>query len=392
VERPCKIVLFANTDWYLYNFRLSLIRRLTSLGHELLLLSPPGEYGPRLRDMGFRWQPLPMDRRSLNPLKEALLVLHIARLLRRERVDLVHGFTIKAAVYGGLAGRLSGVPARVGAVAGMGWVFISDTLQARLLRPVVRLLIRWAVGGETARLILQNPDDVAMFRDAGLVPDARMRLIKGSGVDCRRFAPSDRRRGTGEPLRVLLAARLLWDKGLEAFVDAARRLRAEGRNVQFLLAGDPDPGNPAAAAVEDVRAWADEGVVEWLGHVDDMDSLIRSVDVVTLPSRREGLPKALIEAAACARPLITCDAPGCREVVTNGVEGFLVPVDDGEALARAVAALEEDDALAERMGRAARARALSDFDQEIVLDRTLTVYKELIADGLWGPSPATAER
>ena len=173
-RRAPKVVLFANTDWYLFNFRLSLIRRLRDEGYDVLLISPPGDYGAQLEAQGFRWIALPMQRRSLfNPLREAGLVNHIARLLRDERADLIHGFTIKAAVYGGLAGRLAGVKARVSAVAGLGWVFISPSLVARVLRPIVATLLRLALGGEGARLILQNPDDAALFaHTSGRSPSA----------------------------------------------------------------------------------------------------------------------------------------------------------------------------------------------------------------------------
>ena len=379
-----KIVLFANTDWYLYNFRRSLALALREAGHELLLLSPPGEYGARLRALGLRWEPVPMDRRSLNPLREAAVLAHLWRLFRRERPDLVHGFTIKCAVYGSLAARAAGVPARVNAVTGMGYVFTSTDAKARALRPLVRLLIRAALDGRDARLILQNPDDVAVFEQARLVAPGHIRLIPGSGVDCVRFAPSESV-GRGHapdadtpPFRVLLAARLLWDKGLAEFVDAARRLHGEGRAIDFLLAGDPDPGNPAAVPEATVHGWVTEGLLQWLGHVDDMPALFASVDVVVLPSYREGLPKGLIEAAACALPLVTADVPGCREVVTDGVDGLLVPVRDADALATAIARLHDDPALASRLGAAARARALAEFDEQIVIARTLAVYREVL--------------
>ncbi|HEY3814282.1 MAG TPA: glycosyltransferase family 4 protein [Caulobacteraceae bacterium] len=377
--RPPKVVLFANTDWYLYNFRLSLIRRLRDEGYDVLLISPPGEYGAKLQALGFRWIALPMQRRSLNPLREAALVNHIARLLREERADLIHGFTIKPAVYGGLAGRLAGVKGRVSAVAGLGWVFINPSLRARTLRPVVAALLRLALGGEGARLILQNPDDEALFARAKLVKRERVRVIKGSGVDCKRFTPPAASANPTAPLRVLLAARLLWDKGLREYVDAARALKAQGRSIRFLLAGDPDPGNPAAVAVETIHGWTDEGLVEWLGHVADMPALLQSIDVAVLPSYREGLPKSLIEAAACARALITTDTPGCREVVNDGVEGFRVPVRDSSGLAQAIARLDDDRGLVQRMGEAARSRALAEFDEEIVLDGTTRVYRELLS-------------
>lgn len=372
-----KLVLFANTDWYLYNFRRSLALALRDAGFELLLISPPGPYGERLRDLGLRWEPVPMDRRSLNPLREAGLLLHLRRLLKRERPALVHGFTIKCAVYGSLAARMAGVPARVNAVAGMGYVFVSGDAKARVLRPVVRSLMRLALGGQGARLILQNPDDVALFKQVGLIDPDQVRLIPGSGVDCSRFQARPPRQAGG-PRRVLLAARLLWDKGIAEYIAAARRLRGEGRALRFLLAGDPDPGNPAAVPEATVRGWVDEGLVEWLGHVDDMPALFGSVDMVVLPSYREGLPKGLIEAAACALPLVTTDAPGCREVVTDGVDGLRVPVRDADALADAIARLQDDPELAAKLGAAARKKALAEFDERIVISRTMDVYGELI--------------
>lgn len=376
-----KTILFANTDWYLYNFRRSLALALQKQGYELLLISPPGPYGEKLRALGLRWEPVPMDRRSLNPLREAKLLWWLVSLFRRERPALVHGFTIKCAVYGSLAARLAGVPARVNAVAGMGYVFTSNDTKAQVLRPLVRALMHAALDGRNARLILQNPDDVSLFERAGFVDAAHIRLIPGSGVDCSRFAAREGVRDQTRPLRVLLAARLLWDKGLAEFVDAARQLHGEGRAIEFLLAGDPDPGNPAAVPEETVRSWVDEGVLQWLGHVDDMAALFAMVEVVVLPSYREGLPKGLIEAAACALPLVTTDVPGCREVVSDGVDGLLVPPRDAAALAAAIARLHDDPELAERLGNAARAKALGRFDERIVIERTVDVYRELLGNG-----------
>jgi glycosyltransferase involved in cell wall biosynthesis len=375
---PRKIILFANTDWYLYNFRRSLALALKQQGHDVLLISPPGAYGDKLRALGLRWEPVPMDRRSLNPLREARLLAWLVALFRRERPSLVHGFTIKCAVYGSLAARLAGVPARVNAVAGMGYVFTSNDLKARLLRPVVRTLMHAALDGRQARLVLQNPDDVALFERAGFVDKSRIRLIPGSGVDCSRFTAGCGVRDASQPLRVLLASRLLWDKGVAEYIAAARQLKGEGRAIRFLLAGDPDPGNPAAVPESELQGWVADGTVEWLGHVDDMPALFARTDIVVLPSYREGLPKGLIEAAACALPLVTTDVPGCREVVTDGVDGLLVPARDAAALAQAIARLQDDPALARRLGEAARTKALAQFDERVVVAATLAVYRELL--------------
>jgi glycosyltransferase involved in cell wall biosynthesis len=371
-----KLLLFANTDWYLYNFRRSLALAAREAGYEVLLVSPPGPYGRKLLDLGLRWIEAPMRRRSLNPLEEFALLLWLTRLARAEKASVVHGFTIKCAVYGALAARLSGA-ASVNAVAGMGYVFISDEGTARLLRPIVRALMRVAFGGARARIILQNPDDVAVFEKASLAPAAQIRLIPGSGVDCARFLPSaEVERHRSAPLRVVLAARMLWDKGVREFVEAAKLLKDENRGLCFVLAGASDPGNPAAIGEETLLGWQAAGLVEWLGHVDDMPALLASADVVVLPSYREGLPKSLIEAAACARPLITTDAPGCREVVKDGIDGLLVPIRDASALARAIARLQDDPALARKLGDAARAKALAEYDERRIVARTLDVYGE----------------
>ena len=373
-----KLVLFANTDWYLYNFRRSLVVALCKAGHEVVLISPSGVFAGKLEELGFRWIAAPMNRRSLNPIRELFLLHWLWRVMRRERPDIVHGFTIKCAVYGSLAARLTGA-GRVSAVAGMGYVFTSNALKARLLRPLVRFLMRAVFGGTRTRIILQNPDDVKLFRKARIIGVDQLRLIRGSGVDCSAFTPPIPQIDDTEPLRVLMAGRLLWDKGLAEYIEAARLLRAEGRNLQFILAGAPDPGNPASVPEEKIITWQAEGLVAWRGHVLDMPALFANADIVVLPSYREGLPKSLIEAAACARPLITTDVPGCREVVTDFVDGLLIPVRDAPALARAIARLQDDPALARRLGEAARRKALAEFDEQIVIARTLAVYDEVAA-------------
>lgn len=377
-----KCILFANTDWYLYNFRRSLALELRARGHEILLVSPPGPYGEKLRSLGFRWIAAPMERGSINPLREFVFLVWLWRLMRKERPEIVHGFTIKCAVYGGLTGRILRA-GRINAIAGMGYVFISDSLKAQLLRLSLSLLMRVAFGGKRARLVLQNPDDVLHFEKFRILSSDNIRLIRGSGVDCSRFvspvAPCAR---DGRPLRILLAARMLWDKGIGEFVEASRLLKAEGRHLNFILAGVSDTGNPSAIPQETLIGWQEEGLVEWLGHVTDMPALLAGVDIVILPSYREGLPKSLIEAAACARPLIATDAPGCREVVTDGVTGLLVPVRNAQAVANAIARLEDNPELARRLGEAAHVKAQTFFDERVIIEQTIAIYHELSSIGV----------
>jgi glycosyltransferase involved in cell wall biosynthesis len=377
-----KIILFANTVWYLFNFRLSLAKALQAQGHDVLLISPPGEYGARLQALGFRWEALPMDRKSLNPLQELRFLIYLCRLYQREQPALVHHFTIKCVVYGSIAALVARVPARVNAVAGMGYVFTNQALKARLLRPVVRGLMRLVLNGRGARVILQNNDDMAAFAQAGLARPELTSLVMGSGVDLARFTPRAQPAQTGaemQPTRVVLAARLLWDKGIAEYAQAARLLKAKGLPVRFLLAGSPDPGNPAAIPQATLDGWQAEGLMELLGQVSNMPALFASVDMVVLPSYREGLPKSLIEAAACALPLVTTDVPGCREVVTHEVNGLLVQVKDATALANAIERLHLNPTWARQLGLAARQRAVAEFDEKIVINKTLAVYGELVS-------------
>lgn len=377
-----KFIFFANTDWYLYNFRLSTALQLKARGDEVVMLSPPGDFGARFAEHDIRWITLPMDRASLNPAREALTLKALVRVLKAERPDLLHNFTVKCAVYGALAARVAGVPAVVNAVAGMGYVFTSDQFKARALRPIVRMLMRGTLGSGHTRLILQNPDDANAFVSSQLVPSKMIRVIRGSGVDTNRFRPAARDEASGRrPLRVLLAARLLWEKGIREYVDAAARLREQGRQIECMLAGMPDPGNPGSVAREDVEHWQRQGLIRWLGHVEDMPDLLSTVDVMALPSYyREGVPRSLLEAAACGLALVTTDLPGCREVVTrHGIDGLHVEPRDAVSLARLLEQLDDDRELLRRLGDNARQKVLVDFDERLVIEKTIEVYAELLS-------------
>ena len=375
-----KIVLFANTDWYLYNFRLSTALQLLSQGIEVVMVSPRGDFHERFGTHGIGWRELPMDRASLNPVSEIGVLRNLVALLREESPDLLHSFTLKCAVYGALAARVAKVPAVVNAVTGLGYVFCSDRLKARMLRPVVSILMRSTLGQGHSRVILQNCDDAAAFQSMRLAPTKNIRLIRSSGVNTNRFVPGQRPGGGRSPLRVLLAARLVWEKGIQEYIDASRLLKQKGRNIEFLLAGTPDPGNPRSATREQATGWHEAGDVTWLGHVDDMAGLLRTIDVMALPSYyREGVPKSLIEAAASGVALVTTDLPGCREVVTaDGEDGLYVKPRSAQSLADALARLDDDRQLLMNLGTRARQKAMSDFDEKVVVQRTCDVYTELV--------------
>ncbi|WLE98246.1 MAG: glycosyltransferase family 4 protein [Candidatus Electrothrix communis] len=370
-----KIIFFANTDWYLYNFRLDLARSLHKQGAEVVMMSPPGEYGPRIENEGFRWIPLPMNRRSLNPFREVRLLQYICSIYKKEQPDVVHNFTIKSVIYGALAAQAVGIQNRIHAVTGLGHVFISQSMRARILRPLVKGLLRQALRGKGSHLILQNPDDRALFLKHNLIGPEHIHLIRGSGVDTERFAPVQKvRQGK---FRVLLAARLLWEKGIREYVEAAELLIHRSDELEFLLAGVADLGNPSAVPEQNIRRWQKSGMLTVLGHVENMQQLMTEVDLMVLPSWREGIPRGLLEAASMALPIITTDAPGCREIVENEKNGFLVPVGDAVALAEKIEYLLDHPETCLHFGTAGREKVCKEFDQEIVFRQTWEVYRSL---------------
>jgi glycosyltransferase involved in cell wall biosynthesis len=373
-----KIMLFANTAWYLYNFRLGTALRLRELGHDVLLASPADAYADRFGRHDLRWREVPMCRGRLDPLREARTVRATLAALRDERPDVLHNFTLRCAVYGAFAARLVGVPSVVNAITGMGYVYAGDDALARTLRPVLTFLMRRTLDRRASLLVLQNPDDAAAVARAGLVDPLRIRVIRGSGVDTERFHPVPHEEGR---LRVVLASRLLREKGVEEFVEAARLLRRSGLDIDFVLSGAPDPGNPHSIPPGRLEAWRAEGIVDCVGHVDDMAALLGTADVMVLPSYYgEGVPRSLIEGAAAGLAIVTTDRPGCREVVpVDGVDGLRVPCRDPVALADAIARLDADRGLLHRLGARARANAVAHFDQSIVVEQTLRLYAELLA-------------
>ncbi len=366
-----KILLFANTDWYLYNFRLELAQTLRANGHEVVLASPEGVFAHRLQELGFRWVCFPMAQRGLNPLVELSTIVRLFALYHRENPDLVHHFTVKCVLYGSLACYFLGIHAVVNSVEGLGYVFAEGKRQRPWLRGLVKLIYRLVL--RPTWVIVLNPDDRQFFLKNHLVNPKRIVMILGTGVDIRQFSPRPELKGI--PL-IILPARLLWDKGVGEFVVAARQLRTAGQSARFALVGDSDNGNPASVQVDQLQAWEKEGVIEWWGWKENMAGVYAQASIICLPSYyREGLPKTLIEAAACGRPIVATDVPGCREVVRNGENGLLVEARDSKGLARALNYLIQNPNIRAKMGARGRKIAEEEFSLELVIPQILAVYK-----------------
>lgn len=363
-----RLLFLVTEDWYFCSHRLPIARAAKLAGYDVHVACRVRSHAARIEQEGITLHPLvALSRSSRHPVREAKALAEIVRLYRTMRPDLVHHVALKPVIYGSIAARRAGVPAVVNAMAGLGYVFSSQDLKARLVRPLVGGVLRALIEGPRARVIVQNRDDAEHLgvRDPVVIP--------GSGVDLDAFAPSPEPPGT--PV-VALPARMLRDKGVAEFVEAARRLKQADVQARFALVGAPDDENPASIPESQLRAWHAEGAVEWWGWREDMAAVFRESALVCLPSWREGLPKALIEAAAAGRPIVTCDVPGCRDVVADGENGLLVPPRDARALAVALGKLVQDAHLRTSMGEAGRRRAAR-FSTGQVVEQTLRVYAEI---------------
>jgi glycosyltransferase involved in cell wall biosynthesis len=367
--------MVVNRDAFFLSHRLPLARGARDAGFEVVVVTGESGSGPAIRAEGFEFVPLPITRSAINPFADMRTVIALAKLYRRYRPVLVHHSTVKPVIYGSMVARLAGQPGVVNTISGLGYAFTSDDSTAIALRPIIRGLWRIALLHPRSRTIFQNPDDRADFIRMGLVREDATVLIRGSGIDCSRFHPSPEPMGV--PL-VVLPSRMLWDKGVREFVEAARSIRARGIAARFALVGAPDSGNRAAIPEAQLAAWTQEGVVEWWGQRADMPAVLASASVVALPSYGEGLPKVLLEAAAAGRPVVTTDVRGCREVVRPGVNGFLVPPRDSGTLAEAIERLLQSAEVRATFGRAGRHLAETEFAEAVVVKQTLDVYRQVL--------------
>lgn len=368
-----KLLYVAASAKFFCTHRLPLALEAARRGFEVHVAVPPDAELALIRDAGIAVHEWDVSRSGVSPAAEIRSVAALARLYRRIAPLLVHHVALKPILYGTIAARLAGVKCVVNAVTGLGYMFTSTTLRARVLRVAFATLGRMALRHPNGIFIFQNPDDARVFERLHLARAKDTRLVRGSGVDPARYVNAPEPEG---PPRILFASRMLWGKGIREFVEAARAFRGSG--ARFILAGEPDPGNPESAQQSDLKRWQADGLIEWLGYRQDMPSVFTNSHIVVLPSRYgEGVPKALIEAAACGRPLVATDIPGCREILIDGHNGLLVPPGDVPALCRAITRLLENPSLRVEMGRRGRDLVQSHFSLRHVIEQTLGIYEDL---------------
>lgn len=369
-----RLAFVVNDVDFLVSHRLVLVRGALDAGYDVAVVAPPGAGAAVLEGLGARFHPWGLERTGQRAWEEAYAIADLVRLYRHLKPELVHHVTIKPVLYGSFAARVTGVRGVVNAVSGLGYVFLARGPVARARRAAAAVAYRSATSGRRTVVILQNDDDERDLRAHGALGDARIVKIRGSGVDLTRFAPSSEPDGT--PV-VVLPARLLREKGVEEFAEAARLLSADGVRVRMALVGGIAEDNPAAVERARVEAWVASGVLEWWGHRSDMPAVFAQANIVCLPSYREGMPKVLLEAAASGRAIVTTDAPGCRDVLEGGRLGPLVPPRDAPALAAALRELIDDPARRRALGEALAQHARLHFDERKVLEAHLAVYREL---------------
>ena len=380
--RP-KLLFLVTEDWYFCSHRLPVARAARAAGFEVVVATRVRTHGEEIRAEGFALRPIAWRRRGDGLLGAARAISAISRLYRGERPDIVHHIALKPVLFGGIArrvafARLADAPVSVDAVMGLGSGFAPTTTAARLRRPPLGLALRLVAGGNRGWIVVQNPEDRAALAAFG-IDTGRIALIRGSGVDISHFAllPEP----VGDTIAVALVSRMLRDKGVLEAVAAIRRLRQRGLAIELLLAGPTDPDNANSLSPEVLRSLAAEPGIEWLGPVADVRAVWRRAAIAVLPSTYgEGVPKTLLEAAACGRPLIAADVPGCREAVRRGENGILVRPHDADGLAEAIATLAGDPGRRAAMGRAGRAWIESRFTDEIVARETLALYRAALTE------------
>jgi glycosyltransferase involved in cell wall biosynthesis len=384
-SRP-KAVVLVNVDFFFVSHRLPLGEALRDAGFEVIVAAGETNARRAIEAAGLRFEALPISRSGRSPVSEAKTMLSILRLYLREKPDVVHQVTIKPILYGSAAAQVARVPAIINEVSGLGFVF-TDRNDAGAAAPkwkqtargLARATYGKMLGAPRSRAIFQNRDDRQTFVAGGFVKSENATLVRGAGVDIRRFQATPL--PSGAPVFVL-ASRMLWDKGIGEFVEAARILRRRGVEARCVLVGPLDPDNPAAAPEADIRAFEDEGIVEWWGPKTpaEMPEVLARAHAVVLPSYREGMPLVLAEAAASGRACIATDVPGCREIARDGVNGWLVPVRQAAGLAEAMIEAAQDRAELEARGARGRKLAEDEFALDRILRRTFDVYRELLGD------------
>lgn len=359
-----RIAIVLNSSWNVYNFRLGLISALRNHGHQIVVVAPEDTYSQKLADLGYEFRGVEMDGSGVNPVKDALLILRLYRLYKEVKPDVVLHYTVKPNTYGTLAATLLGIPS-INNVCGLGTVFLKKGLFSEIAKVLYKLAFRFP-----RKVFFQNEDDYQLFIEQKLIREDIADAISGSGINLHHFKPQHPHRLPDKKFTFLVISRIIYDKGIIEYIDAIKMMRARGIDARFQLLGAKAAAHKRGICEELIEAWIREGLIEYLGTTDDVQSFINAADCVVLPSYREGLPRTLLEAASLCKPIVTTNVPGCRQVVADGVNGLLCEVRNAEDLAdkmQQILNLSHDELM--NMGLNGRIRVEMLFDEELVINK-----------------------
>lgn len=368
-----KLLFLLSEDWFFCSHFVDRATAAKAAGYDVVIVANENTHGDQIRNEGLRFIPLSYDRGGVNIFKELQFLYKIFKLYKSEKPDIVHQISAKPIFYGSFIARFLKVPAIVNAPIGLGYVFSSNDIKAKVLKPLIKFAYKLFLNRGNSKVIFENSDDLNYFVEMKALKPSDAVLIKGAGVDMQEFKPAPK---SGVPVIVLIA-RMLRDKGIEEFVGAAKKILSQNGKARFVLVGGLDEINPTSFTEEQLIEWSAIDGIEWLGKRNDVSELLKQAHIACLPSYREGLPKSLIESAASGLPIVTTDTVGCREVVEDGVNGYLIPIKTIEPLAEALLKLIENEELRQTMGEKSRKRAEQEFANELVIAQTLKVYSSL---------------
>jgi glycosyltransferase involved in cell wall biosynthesis len=366
-----KIIISLNTSWNIYNFRLNLARALKSAEYEVILVAPFDKYSDVLKEE-FEYHDIYMSNKGTNPKEDFKTLIGFYNLYKSIKPDVVLNYTIKPNIYGNIACSFLGIKT-INNISGLGTVFIKESFVTKL----VKFLYRYSLN-KSSKVFFQNSDDRDLFIQNSLVPKQICDLLPGSGIDTKKFIPIKYKK-EDDTFRFLLIARMLWDKGIGEYVEAARLLKLTNKNIEFQLLGSLDAVNNTAISKEQMQEWVIQGVVNYLGVTDEVKEFIKKADCIVLPSYREGTPRTLLESASMAKPIVTTNTAGCKEVVDDGVNGYLCEVRNAQDLAdkmEQMLNLSENERM--EMGKRGREKMIKEFDETIVINKYLKSLKELL--------------
>jgi glycosyltransferase involved in cell wall biosynthesis len=372
VSKKKKLFIVVSEDWSFWSHRLPLALSATEAGFDVTLYTKINRLEEEINAKGIKVVNVNFSRSSKSPIIDLLNIIKLTRIFRREKPDIIHNVALKTILVSSMAAAFAKNTVVINAYTGLGYVFSSNQLQAKVIRSFIKPLFRFLMQKKCFWTIFQNPDDMKLFDELKLSSPERSVLIRGSGVDTKEFSQTD---DLNEIPVVMLASRILWDKGVGEFVEAAKRIIKENIKAKFILVGDADAANPMSIPVSTLKHWSSEGSISWEGHSNNMPQTLSSASIVCLPSYREGLPKILLEAAATGRPLIATDVPGCREIVRNGENGILVRLKDVESLYDALKLLISNKEMRQSMGQKSRNLVESELSSDIINGQTLALYE-----------------